>query len=112
MLVVLIRAMDDEITNGGGIIAAQCALEGSHARIFQRAIEHDVVEEVHAQEIRSAQIRHDTAADRVLAMAGAAILIEQGFAPRDGRRIGRLRRRIDDEWHAARAPAMTPCRPV
>ena len=75
-IIVLIRAMDDEVANGGHIIAAQCALEGSHTRIFQCAVEDNVVEEIHAQEIRSAQIRNDPAADCVLAVAGAAILIE------------------------------------
>lgn len=94
---VLICAVDHEVANRSCVIAAQCALEGSHPCILERTVEDNVVKEIDRQKIRGAQIGDHAAPHRMLTVARTAVLIVQGLSARNGGRLGWLRRRIDDE---------------
>src|SRR6266853_1650673 len=73
---VLVRPLDEIGADRGGVLLIEHRLEGRHAGILHRAVEHDLVEEIVAEERRCPQIRNHAATHRVLAMAGSAISAE------------------------------------
>jgi len=62
--------------------AADTDLNGAMPASFIAPLSTNIVEEIHAEEPRGAQIRHHAAADRVLAVADRAVLRVQALAGR------------------------------
>src|SRR6266853_280299 len=92
---VLVRPLDEIGADRGGVLLIEHRLEGRHAGILHRSVEHDLVEEIGAEEGRLAKVRSHAAAHCVFAAAGAAVLREQATASSNGCRIGGCRRRIE-----------------
>src|SRR6266404_8592136 len=94
---VLVRPLDEIGADRGGVLLIEHRLEGRHARVLHRTVEHDLVEEIVAEEAGRTQIRNRPTADRVLAMARGAISAEEVIAGGDGRCIGSRGRWVEDE---------------
>src|SRR5437667_3332832 len=84
---VLVRPLDEIGADRGGVFLIEHRLEGRHAGILHRAVEHDLVEEIVAEEARRTEIWNRPAPDRVLTMARGAISAEEVIAGSDGRSI-------------------------
>src|SRR6202162_5148311 len=85
---VLVRPLDEIGADRGGVLLIEHCLEGRHAGILHRSVEHDLVEEIVAEEARRAKVRNHAATDRVLAVTGSAISAEEVIAGSDRRCIG------------------------
>src|SRR5258705_9818256 len=83
---VLVRALDEIGANRGHIVLTEHRPERRHARVLHRTVQHDLVEEIVADERGGPQVRNDAAADRVLAVTDAAVLPVQARALGDGGR--------------------------
>src|ERR1700730_10352685 len=94
---VLVRAMNDVISNRCHVVAAQNCSEGDHPFTLESAVQYDVVEEIAAQETGRTQVGNHAARNRFSAVAYPAVLAEEVFSMVDGCAVRGLKRRIDDE---------------
>src|SRR5262245_30002784 len=103
---------DDHVgANVRGVFTRKLFGEGDHAYFPQAAAEHDVEPPVIGQSLRVAQVSHNAAADRHVAVASGAISLEESltilYCGLIGRRGWRIERRLFKfrHWRQVSFPA-------
>src|SRR5262245_44714776 len=105
------RSEDYVGANVRSVLARKLFGEGDHADLAQAAAEHDVEPLIICQSLRIAQVSHNAAADRHVAVASGAVSLEESLAVLYRRFIGRRGRGIERRlfifrhWRKARFPA-------